>query len=517
MVLGLENECGIVVTGVEEQRDRAQIASWIAHELARKNPNGFDNPIGGRFYLDAANSSSHEIPGHEHFEGCTPECAGKYAPRSLALYNRAIDRIVLEQFYDVCRRGHPEWPAALKLHLVKGSTDWKGNWYGSQLNLRIPSSLGTEVLAEYLIPYLGTKIIWAGQGGVRPLKAGAPLEELILGPVQFVFSPRTSNFVSRISTQTTSARPFISTAKFGEPQSYDFPEWHRLQLLCDPLLSDFTVYVDAGITALIIRLLSKGGFPYILPYLPHISTDTEAWAKFISEVDAVNTDPPLSAQITLAAGSPLTALEIQKRYFEILSGSEVLLGLTAEDKKILKIFGGILDDLESDPLSLSDRCECWLLYKLCQAKLDKCGTTWKECHNVDITRKGKTCKVSYELSMLAHQATALDSWGIWPRMVETGRVKTLYSMKEVIRAAERPPASRARDRKSIFDRARELGVSALMHPGDSWDTIVFNSGIECGSLGPSVTLRDPMGRDNGAALRKAEEIMQHIIIKPLGG
>lgn len=505
MVMGIENEYGIAVLDKQGRADHAHDVSRIVLGLATRNQNGFDNSIGGRFYRDGNSATESQ---HDHFEGCTPECAGENAPGLLALYNRALDRLMLEEFYAVCREMYGNGLLkGLDAHLIKDTTDWKGHCYGAQLNIRIPASLkDLSMVAEYLAPYLASKGIWAGQGGIRPTIGDGDT-----GAVQFVFSPRLMTFTCLVSSSTLDSRPYICSAKFGRENSYDLPHWSRLQLLCDPHLSDIIAYVDAGMTALIMRLLASGGFSAGLPHLPkEIHVHQRLLSEFLIAARAMNQDPSLTARIDLAGNFSPTALEIQKQYLAAIYESEQLLGLTAEDKKVLQAFAEILKDLEENPLRLADRSPCWLLYKICKDKLNKCGTDWEGCHNVAVRHRGKNIPLSRYLAMVAHQFPGLDEWGIWPRMVNTGRVRTLFSEDEVAEAAWRPPDSRASFRKKLFDRARELRVYVRMH-NDSWAKVMF--GLD--DSRPSMELPDPTGRTNNTALRQAENIMQSIVRRPL--
>ncbi len=510
VAMGIEEEYGLSGDGGGGKALSREAVSHLAKLLAQEHPNTFDNPIGGRLYLDGNGDSVNQ---HQHYEGCTPECAGEDACFNLSLYTRALDSLVLELFRSVVARETGNSLPLARYHLLKDSTDWRGNRYGRQINLRVPRTIQVTDFVQYLAPYLCTSIIWSGQGGIKPDYSWLEQEN---APVRFVLSPRIFGIKTLYGSDTTNNRALICTARFQGSHTHDKDEWARLQIPRDPLVLDYATYVDAGITSLIIRLLANGGIPGSFPHFPN-GMDSRP----IDDACAISFDPALSAQIHLEGGN-FTALELQKKYLQLLQDSEKILALTDRDQDVLAQFEGILNDLEEDPLLLADRCEVWLLYKICLAKLEREGATWSTCGQVNVSYRNRETRLSYFLMSLARQMTALDEWGILPKKMRAEEVFLLHSPEVVKETKKVPPkTSRAPWRKRVFERARELGIVAeagtVNGLDDSWSEIRFNvSPAILPHPQNAVFNKDPTGRENQEKLKEAEEIMQEILRRSTG-
>lgn len=416
----------------------------------------YDNPMGGRIYIDSL-----------LIEGSTPECAGENAPRDLALYMRAMDETILEKFYSAVENIGPE--ENIKYHLFKGGTDWKNSWYGIHLNLRIPESISREQLVKNLAPYLATNVIWAGRGGIKPISEGWKKAQNT--SLRFVFSTRMESTDILASNWAGERRGLICTKSFLPRLSYDLPGWKRLHLIQgDALFSDFITFVNAGITYLIIRLISKNGFPKTFPSFSEKPTLKEE-CRILKDIVGINSDTELLQTLHFSNHRPLSALKVQLRYLEILAEAEKILALTPTDKLVLKEFGEILRALQKEPRSLKDRCENWILLSLAEGLMKKYGSSWTKLPKTDIGRAGVTKSLSWRIFELQYNARALDyEWGIWHRLLRLGKVKTLFSPHEVERAKNNPPASRAAFRTDVKFLTQKYGKKIAVRL-ESWTVI----------------------------------------------
>lgn len=490
VVTGLETEYALLASDLPKSDDEelrglitAVIQGW---------PNSFDNPFGGRIYQDQT-----------LLEGDTPECAGDKAAWFLSLYMRVLDNTLLARLYHITKNRKP----ARKYHLLKGCTDLNGNWYGCQLNVRIPATLELEFLTEGLLPYQITKIIWAGKGGIVTASGLILPDEP--DEIRFVFSPRAvsiGEIFSSTATGKTGARGFFCTKNLVEERSFDVEGWRRLEIIGnDSLQSDLVTYIDVGITLLIIRLLASSKFSAQLQHLPRLprKPDEDEKKRIITELRQINQDPLLQAKLTLADGKGKTALEVQKKYLEILGSLADTNVLTAEETKILCWYRKILVSLEKRTEDLGRVCECWLTLTLAEEIMKRHGSVWDNVHAQSIKRKnGKSIPLSSYLLMLFHQTNALDdSWGIWPRYVREGRVEVMHNPEIIVFAETNPPPSRATARVGAFRLAKRFGVEARMD-NDSWCEIIVNLPDQKKTF----QMRDPTGPND--AIKKFKELIQ---------
>ncbi|GAB3671928.1 hypothetical protein GCM10027591_17000 [Zhihengliuella somnathii] len=87
------------------------------------------------------------------------------------------------------------------VYLFKNNTDSAGNSYGCHENFLIPRRVEFARLAEILIPFLVTRQLFAGAGGLATVE----------GKRQFVFSQRADHLWEGVSSATTRSRPIINT------------------------------------------------------------------------------------------------------------------------------------------------------------------------------------------------------------------------------------------------------------------------------------------------------------------
>lgn len=460
----------------------SEFCQTIARAVYELDPREYDNPMGARVYMD-----QHKI------EGATPECAGIDAARTLVLYVRATDATIHDRFWRVLS----QYPASDTYYLFKSSTDWKGNWYGSHLNVRMPISVEPWDLRKFLAPFLATSIIWAGQGGVEPFCVSE--ETKVLG-VRFVLSPRALSIGQISSFDAMNCRGLFTTKSFRSGDD-DMLGWGRIEILMDPLCSDVALYVYTGIVLLIVRLLASGKFPQSFLSFPEES-GTKAEHVIIKRLHQLSRHPLQETVFPCGGAGMLSALEVQERYYDLLSSSSDILHFTKEDRSILELFGWILSEFRRDPLRLASISEAWFLRSLTDGFLKRHHATWSNACSVRVNHKGKRPRVASLLQMLSHQAGALDEeQGLWRKAESRGMVRSLFSKEEIERAKNTPPFSRAMFRRMAFLTAHANNIDLVIHPHDAWNRVVLFG------HGRAVNCTDPTGRSNGLY---AEELMEHM-------
>lgn len=283
---GLETEYGLVC--VRADGSRALEPEAAARELFRpvvamgRSSNVFLRNA-ARLYLDVGS----------HPEYATAECDDWW---ELVAQDRAGDRIFDDLAQQANRRLAEDGQDA-RIHLLKNNVDSAGNAFGSHENYLVDRRGEFTRLPRYLLPFLVTRQIVTGAGGVvRP----APGTE---GEAQFVFSRRSDHMWEAVSSATTRTRPIINTR--DEPHG-DPTRFRRLHVIVgDSTMSEVSTRLRFATTDLVLRAIESGRA------LPEAGLHDD-----IAAIRAVARDLTGTAALPLAGGGTTTALEIQQRWLD---------------------------------------------------------------------------------------------------------------------------------------------------------------------------------------------------------
>jgi proteasome accessory factor PafA2 len=279
---------------------------------------------GARFYND-----------HTHPEYCTPECT---APRELLQQDFAGDALVTQ--CAVAATGDSGNP----VRLYKNNTDFLGHSYGCHENYLLPRSVPWPKLAETMQAFLATRQIFCGAG-----KYGWEAEDRFLQP-GFQIAQRSDFFCALQGVETMRDRPIINTR--DEPHA-DPAKYRRFHVIIgDANLSPFATYLKVGTAALALQALASGAPVERLPRL----------ADPVAALTLISRDPDWKWRVPLEDGRETTAIEVQRAYLGWVM--EYAAPVNAEWAEVANAWGEILDDLERDPLSTSDRLDWSAKYRL---------------------------------------------------------------------------------------------------------------------------------------------------------
>ncbi len=106
-------------------------------------------PNGARLYVD-----------HAHPEYSSPETL---TPAQAVLYDAAGDAIAYEALAEIARHAEDCLPA---VKLYKNNTDSKGQSYGAHENYLVDRTVPFDEVAQGLLPFFATRIIFTGAGRV---------------------------------------------------------------------------------------------------------------------------------------------------------------------------------------------------------------------------------------------------------------------------------------------------------------------------------------------------------------
>ncbi|MCT1775385.1 Pup--protein ligase [Brachybacterium sp. p3-SID957] len=280
---GLETEFGLVC--VRSDGTRALEPEAAARELfrpvvARGRSSNVFLTNAARLYLDVGS----------HPEFATAECDDWW---DLVAQDRAGERILGELVQDANERLSADAQDA-RIHLLKNNVDSEGNSFGSHENYLVDRRGEFTRLPRYLLPFLVTRQILTGAGGVVRDEDGA----------RFVFSRRSDHMWEAVSSATTRTRPIINTR--DEPHG-DPGRFRRLHVIVgDSTMSEVSTHLRFATTDLVLRAIESGRA------LPDLTLRDD-----ISAIRAVARDLSGRAPIPTADGGATSALEVQQRWLDV--------------------------------------------------------------------------------------------------------------------------------------------------------------------------------------------------------
>ena len=448
IIIGTETEYGIAIKNVSEQ-DPVAVSTLVVNIYKDNNlkkitwdydqesplvdargfiskgenqkPDKEENTIindilfnGGRYYVD-----------HAHPEYCTPECTNA---RDVVIYEKAgeiilhLSRIAAEEVL----------PAEQEIIIYKNNTDYKGHSYGGHENYLMSRQIGFDDIAEGMIPFFVTRQIITGAGKVGS-ENGAE-------PAKFQITQRADFFETEDGLSTMVARPIINTR--DEPHA-DEKHYRRFHVIVgDSNMSEFSIYLKVGITAIALKLIEKGiigsQFNLVNPVMQN---------------QIVSRDLTCKRNILLEDGRRFTPIEVQRSYLDLAHKYLQPYEITSvmEDVMIKWVF--VLDQLEADPMSLDCHLDWVIKKRIIDAFVERHNLSWSDSR--------------VRMMDLQYHDIRPDK-GLYARLKKNGRVHQIVGHEEVVRAITDPPT----DTRAYF-----RGSCLKKFPGEihsaSWNSMVF--------------------------------------------
>ena len=328
-IFGLEVEYGVTCTFRGQRRlSPDEVARYLFRRVVSwgRSSNVFlEN--GARLYLDVGS----------HPEYATPECD---SVRSLVVHDKAGERI-LEALTEQAEQRLQEEGIAGQIYLFKNNTDSAGNSYGSHENYLVARFGEFQKLADTLIPFLVSRQIFAGSGKILQTPRGAI----------YSISQRAEHIWEGLSSATTRSRPIINSR--DEPHA-DAERYRRLHVIVgDSNMSEYATWLKVATADLVLRMIEGGAV------MRDLTLDNP-----IRAIREISHDMTCQRRVRLAGGREITALEIQRAYFERVSQYIEHTGSDPETDLVLSEWGRVLDTLADDPLKLSRECDWVAKYHL---------------------------------------------------------------------------------------------------------------------------------------------------------
>src|SRR5436190_2055911 len=301
---------------------------------------------------------------------------------------------------------------------------------------------GARLYVDHAHPEFSAPEVTTPPGAVR-VGLGASGDE-----AGYLLSQRADYIEVEVGLETTLKRGIINTR--DEPHA-DADKYRRLHVIIgDANLSEYSTYLKVGTTALVLSMIEAG-----------VRFDELRLSEPVRSVHRISHDPSLKLLVDTVDGRKLTALDVQRSYFEkACKHVENTLGADVDEAtaEVLTIWGEVLDDLAREPLSTADRLDWTAKLRLLEGYRERDGLAWDapRLHLVDL---------QYTDVRMAK--------GLYNRLASRGSIKRLVTEDQVIAAMSTPP-----DDTRAYFRGRCLERYPTEVAAASWDSVIFDLGRE---------------------------------------
>src|SRR5213082_3081227 len=324
-IFGLENEYGVTCTLRGQRRlSPDEVARYLFRRVVSwgRSSNVFlEN--GARLYLDVGS----------HPEYATPECDSIH---DVVVHDKAGERI-LEGLVQSAEQRLREEGIRGEVYLFKNNTDSAGNSYGCHENYLVERDGDFSKFTDVLIPFLVSRQIYAGAGKVLQTARGA----------MYCIAQRAEHIWEGVSSATTRSRPSINTR--DEPHA-DAERYRRLHVIVgDSNMSETTMLLKVGATDLVLRMIEAG------VVMRDLTLENP-----IRAIREVSHDITCQRKVKLANGREASSLDIQQEYFSKASDFVDRRGGDATAKRVVELWGRVLNAVESGDFASVDREIDWV-------------------------------------------------------------------------------------------------------------------------------------------------------------
>jgi len=316
--------------------------------------------------------------------------------------------------------------------LYKNNSDRKGNSYGAHENYLMDRRTSFKQVVEHLMPFFVTRQIYCGAGKVGSENRSQPCD--------YQLSQRADFFETEVALDTMVKRPIINTR--DEPHA-DREKYRRLHVIVgDANLSEYTIYLRNGATALVLSMIEDGAIKKSLALRDPVRAIKEA-----------SQDPTCKRELQLENGKRLTAVELQREYLDMALTYVSQRSVDPITKDVLAKWQHVLECLSRDPMELREQID-WVMKKaLIEGFMERKKLDWD----------------SPRVQMLDLQYHDLrPDKGLYYILEREGRAERIVSDDEINAAVfQAPEDTRAYFRGECLKR---YGAAVF---GVNWDSISF--------------------------------------------
>ena len=369
---------------------------------------------GARFYVD-----------HAHPEYSSPEVTNA---RELVIHEKAGERVI-----EMSRReANQLLPDGAQMLIYKNNSDRKGNSYGCHENYLMDRRTSFKQVVEPLLPFFATRQVWCGAGKVGSENRGHPCT--------YQLSQRADFFETEVALDTMVKRPIVNTR--DEPHA-DREKYRRLHVIVgDSNMSEYTIYLRNGVTALILSMIEDGAI-----------TKNLSLRDPVRAIREVSHDPSLKVQLEMEEGAPRTAVEIQCEFLEMALAYAASNELDPIQTDVLEKWQDVMSALQRDPMELDTRIDWVIKKRLIEGYMERKNLGWEDSQ--------------VQMLDLQYHDSRPDK-GLYYLLERQGKVERIVTDEEIQHAVYHPP----RDTRAFF-----RGECLRRYPtevfGVNWDSISF--------------------------------------------
>ncbi len=321
--------------------------------------------------------------------------------------------------------------------IYKNNSDRKGNSYGCHENYLMDRRTSFKQIVENLMPFFASRQVFSGAGKVGSENRGQPCD--------YQLSQRGDFFEAEVALDTMVKRPIINTR--DEPHA-DRDKYRRLHVIVgDSNMSEYTIYLRNGVTALVLSMIEDGG----------INADL-ALRDPVRAIKEISHDPSCKQTIQLDNGKKLTGVELQSEYLEMALRYTDSHTVDPISKDVLAKWERVLEQLARDPMELSSEIDWVIKKELIESFMESRDLDWQ----------------SSQVQMLDLQYhDSRPDKGLYHMLERQGRVERVVTDEEIAAAVNHPPE----DTRAYF-RGQCLKRYASQVFGVNWDSISFGIGDE---------------------------------------
>ena len=370
---------------------------------------------GARYYVD-----------HAHPEYSCPEVT---TPRDLVIHEKAGERIL-----EASRReANGLLPAGTQMLLYKNNSDRKGNSYGAHENYLMDRRTSFKQVVEHLMPFFVTRQVYTGAGKVGSENRSQPCD--------YQVTQRADFFETEVALDTMVKRPIINTR--DEPHA-DREKYRRLHVIVgDANLSEYTIYLRTGITALVLAMIEDGAIKKNLSLRDPVRAIKE-----------VSHDRSCRKELHLESGQKLSAVQVQLEYLEMAQQYLSSRDVDEQTRDVVEKWAEVLEALERDPMELDTRIDWVMKLALIEGFMERKKLDWD----------------APQVQMLDLQYHDLrPDKGLYYMLERQGRAERIATDEEIVAAIRKPPE----DTRAYFrgECLRRYGSAVF---GVNWDSISFS-------------------------------------------
>ncbi|WP_244963233.1 Pup--protein ligase [Actinomyces trachealis] len=439
-VFGVETEYGITcasTTGGPAPLDADHAARELFNPLVQRHRSTNIFTSGGsRLYLDVGS----------HPEYATAEC-DRLA--DLLAQDRAGE-IIMARLAEQANQHLAEQEVPGRIHLLKNNLDAEGTGFGCHENYLVHRRGNFWNDARALVPHLVTRQILVGAGHIDVDPAGNR-------PARYVFSQRADQMHDAVSSATTRARPLINTR--DEPHA-DAKHFRRMHVIVgDSNIAQGSTLLKVGQMDLLLDYLEQGG-----------ELSDLALAEPMRAIRDTCYDLSGSAQLELASGQTITALELQEEQLHRVAAHCEHLDLDPLQRDVLSLWERGLQALrDQDPSTVATELDWAAKLTLLHRYQDRTGAALTD------PRVARLLLAYHDISPQDGLRIKLESAGLLRRYVDE---------QACARAVDHAPES---TRAHLRGQAIACAQTRRCDLAVDW----VNLKLEDGSV-PPIALRDPL-------------------------